>query len=196
MDDSPSQTRDRDNQPPAWFRRQQRYIYGALCFVSVALIVMIGLYIASIQQDKTVSNERSIDTDSREWSGPTAGNGNISTQPPTQRPTSRLTVQPPFVKNNSDVGTSIPASQTPSSHPSLYDQSVRPTQYTSKEISPGQFEENTGESEEDDPIVGSSGFMPLTRTDDEHDWRMCMGGMFRSFLSCGFAGAAADKIRA
>jgi 2',3'-cyclic-nucleotide 2'-phosphodiesterase (5'-nucleotidase family) len=27
-----------------------------------------------------------------------------------------------------------------------------------------------------DPIVGTTGFMPLTRTVSESDWRMCMGG--------------------
>ena len=29
---------------------------------------------------------------------------------------------------------------------------------------------------EDDPVVGTSGFMPLTRTDDSYEWRMFMGG--------------------
>ena len=34
-----------------------------------------------------------------------------------------------------------------------------------------------------DPVVGTSGLMPLTRTDDSDDWRICMGGKFNSLSS-------------
>ena len=29
---------------------------------------------------------------------------------------------------------------------------------------------------ENDPVLGKTGFMPFIRTDDEYEWRMCMGG--------------------
>ena len=71
-------------------------------------------------------------------------------------------------------------------HPKMKDgTSQRPSQFSSSGPTSSviSFLPSKAPSKGNDPVVGTSGLMPLTRTDDSDDWRICMGGKFNSLSS-------------
>eukprot|EP00581_Thalassiosira_minuscula_P009729 CAMPEP_0183709242 /NCGR_PEP_ID=MMETSP0737-20130205/5337_1 /TAXON_ID=385413 /ORGANISM="Thalassiosira miniscula, Strain CCMP1093" /LENGTH=438 /DNA_ID=CAMNT_0025937295 /DNA_START=405 /DNA_END=1717 /DNA_ORIENTATION=- len=145
--------------------KHQRYHVLGLSIITIAIATAFGVYVS--QNNKAQEQITKISN-----KGDNTGDGvaMVTTSPPTAVPTappSRPETNPPsslpntlsshvmqtHILGGSSVAEGSPLNQTSSSQPTASTTMTVATQYTSKEISPGQFEDNTGESEEDDPIV-------------------------------------------